>query len=163
MRRNAQPARPNAAPYGGNAMLHRIITSLLVLSAVALSCRAEAAEVQRVRLLINGSELTAELADGAAARDFQALLPLRLPLQDFNSTEKISDLPERLSTSGEPEGFEPVRGDLAYYAPWGNLAIFYRDYSWSRSLVKLGHITSGNMEALSSVGNGDTLVIERAD
>ena len=87
-------------------MLHRVITSLLVLSAVALSCRAEAAEVQHVRLLINGSELTAELADGAAARDFQALLPLRLPLQDFNSTEKISDLPERLSTSGEPEGFE---------------------------------------------------------
>ena len=144
-------------------MLHRIIPSLLVLSAVALSCRAEGAEGQRVRLLINGSELTAELADGAAARDFQALLPLRLPLQDFNRMEKISDLPRRLSTSGEPEGFEPMRGDLAYYAPWGNLAVFYRDYAWSRSLVKLGHVVSGGMDALSHAGNGDILVIERAD
>lgn len=143
--------------------IRRVIPSLLVLCALVPFGRAEAAETQRVRLLVNGSTLTAELADGAAARDFLALLPLRLPLQDFNRTEKISDLPERLSTTGEPEGFEPVPGDLAYYEPWGNLAIFYRDYSWSRNLVKLGHITSDNMDAISGAGNGDILIIERAD
>ena len=138
------------------------VTAALCLAPAVRSARA-AEEPLMVLLSINGKTLTAELNDNSAARDFLTMLPLSLPLEDFNSTEKISDLPERLSTSGEPEGFEPVRGDLAYYAPWGNLAIFYRDYSWSRSLVKLGHITSGNMEALSSVGNGDTLVIERAD
>ena len=138
------------------------VTAALCLAPAVRSARA-AEEPLTVLLSINGKTLTAELDDNSAARDFFAMLPLSLPLEDFNSTEKISDLPERLSTSGEPEGFEPVRGDLAYYAPWGNLAIFYRDYSWSRSLVKLGHITSGNMEALSSAGNGDTLVIERAD
>ena len=143
-------------------MLHRIITSLLVLSAVALSCRAEAAEVQRVRLLINGSELTAELADGAAARDFQALLPLRLPLQDFNSTEKISDLPRRLDASQAPDSCDPSAGDITWYAPWGNLAIFYRDFSRSRGLVPLGRITS-DITPIAGAKNGDVLTITRAD
>ena len=33
-------------------------------------------------------------------------------------------------------------GDIAYYAPWGNLAIFYRDFSYSTGLVKLGKLDS---------------------
>lgn len=32
-------------------------------------------------------------------------------------------------------------GDLAYYAPWGNMALFYRDGgSASADLIVLGHI-----------------------
>jgi hypothetical protein len=31
-------------------------------------------------------------------------------------------------------------GDITYYAPWGNLAIFYRDFGYSPGLVRLGHI-----------------------
>jgi hypothetical protein len=30
-----------------------------------------------------------------------------------------------------------------HYAPWGNLAIFYRDFDYSDGLVKLGALTSG--------------------
>jgi hypothetical protein len=33
-------------------------------------------------------------------------------------------------------------GDIAYYAPWGNLAIFYKDFGYSRGLVKLGRLDS---------------------
>ena len=63
------------------------------------------------------------------------------PLQkDYNATEKVSDLPQRLSTKGAPAGFDPSIGDIAYYAPWGNLAIFYKDFGYSSGLVKLGTI-----------------------
>ena len=37
---------------------------------------------------------------------------------------------------------DPAAGDIAYYAPWGNLAIFYKDVGYSRGLVKLGTIES---------------------
>ncbi len=33
-------------------------------------------------------------------------------------------------------------GDIAYYAPWGNLAIFYRDWGYGRGLIKLGTLDS---------------------
>lgn len=72
-----------------------------------------------------------------------SLLPLTLTLNDYNKTEKVSDLPKRLSTQGEPEGFDPDVGDITYYAPWGNLAIFYRDFGYASGLVKLGSIESG--------------------
>jgi hypothetical protein len=36
----------------------------------------------------------------------------------------------------------PAAGDIAYYAPWGNLAIFSKDFGYSRGLVKLGTIES---------------------
>jgi hypothetical protein len=39
-----------------------------------------------------------------------------------------------------------------YYAPWGNLAIFYRDFGYSKGLIRLGRIDSG-MEALNVQGS----------
>lgn len=96
--------------------------------------------------------ITATLDDSPAARDFASLLPLTLTLDDYNATEKISNLPRRLAIEGAPAGFDPSPGDLAYYAPWGNLAIFYKDFGYSRGLVKLGTIVSGG-EALDVPGS----------
>ena len=53
------------------------------------------------------------LQDSAAARDFVALLPLQLTLTDYAATEKISDLPGRLSTDGEPSGTAAKAGDIS--------------------------------------------------
>jgi NAD(P)-dependent dehydrogenase (short-subunit alcohol dehydrogenase family) len=77
------------------------------------------------------------------SRDFISLLPLTLTVEDYNGTEKISNLAKKLSTKGAPDGVDPSVGDLAYYAPWGNLAIFYKDFGYSAGLVKLGRIDSG--------------------
>ncbi|WP_179382102.1 cyclophilin-like fold protein [Streptomyces sp. SA15] len=69
-----------------------------------------------IRLTVDGHHVAAILNDSATARDFAALLPLRLDLSDFYQTERMADLPRRLSTSGAPKGTEPKAGDLAYYA-----------------------------------------------
>ena len=45
----------------------------------------------------------------------------------------------------------PSAGDLAYYSPWGNLAIFYEDFRYSAHLVRPGRIDSG-VEALKRPG-----------
>jgi len=97
----------------------------------------------RIGIEIEGTTITATLEDSEAARDFASLLPLSLTLEDYASTEKISDLPKPLSTRGAPAGITPKAGDLAYYAPWGNLAIFHKDFRYSSGLVKLGTLDSG--------------------
>ena len=66
------------------------------------------------------------MLDSETTRDFISLLPLTLTLSDYAQTEKVSDLPRRLSTADAPDGVDPDVGDIAYYAPWGNLAIYYR-------------------------------------
>jgi hypothetical protein len=97
----------------------------------------------KIRIDLDGTRITAALDDNATASEFASLLPLALTLDDYNGTEKVSDLPKKLSTQGAPDGVAPSAGDIAYYAPWGNLAIFYKDFGYSRGLVKLGAIESG--------------------
>lgn len=105
----------------------------------------------KIQINIDGQRITATLADGATSRDFVSLLPLTLTLRDYASTEKISELPRRLSTDGAPAGVDPDVGDIAYYAPWGNLAIYYKDFGYSEGLIRLGTIDAG-VEALRRSG-----------
>jgi hypothetical protein len=106
----------------------------------------------RIRLTFDGKAVEATLLDNATARDLLSLLPMTLTLEDYASTEKIGYPPRKLSTAGAPAGFDPSVGDIAYYAPWGNLAIFYKDFGYSRGLIGLGRIDTG-IEALSGPGS----------
>ena len=104
---------------------------------------AQQAKTMKIRMDVNGTRVTATLDDSETSRDFISLLPLTLTVEDYNETEKISNLAKKLSTKGAPDGVDPSVGDIAYYAPWGNLAIFYKDFGYSAGLVKLGRIDSG--------------------
>lgn len=97
----------------------------------------------KISIRIGDELLTGTLNDSKAARDFAALLPLTLTLTDYASTEKVCDLPKQLSREGAPAGFGPSIGDITYYAPWGNLAIFHRDFGYAGGLIPLGKLDSG--------------------
>lgn len=105
----------------------------------------------QILITVNGRQIRATLADNPASRDFAAMLPLELTLGDHADTEKIADLPARLRTEGLPAGFDPSTGDITWYAPWGNLAIFRRDFGYARGLVQLGRI-EGDLGPLSRPG-----------
>jgi hypothetical protein len=109
----------------------------------------------RIRLTAPNSELSATMLDNATARDFVSLLPLTLTLRDYESAEKISDLPQSLSTDGAPPGANPEVGDVTLYAPWGNLAIFYRDAAYADGLVKLGTV-DGDLGHLATLAGDVT-------
>lgn len=95
----------------------------------------------KVDFILNGAVVATATLDGnASAGDFALLLPLDLVLEDYEATEKIAGLPRALATGGAPSAHRPVAGDLCFYAPWGNLAIFYRDGQLSDGLVRLGRL-----------------------
>lgn len=106
----------------------------------------------KIQMLKDGLVIaTAELDDNASAGEFAALLPLDVELADYAATEKIADLPRALTTKGAPAAYTPAAGDISYYAPWGNLAIFYKDGQLSQGLVRLGRIHTG-LDALRRNG-----------
>ena len=108
---------------------------------------------------IHDATVVMELIEHQTSRDFVQLLPRKLELEDYGSTEKISYLPIKLSIQGQLSGYKPVKGDVAYYAPWGNLAIFYKGYGTDSGLVKLGLIESGK-ENLIKIKDGDKVTLE---
>lgn len=101
----------------------------------------------RIRVIVGDQVLPATLDDTAAARDFASLLPLELSLSDYHATEKVADLPRRLDTTGAPASHTPKPGEITHYAPWSNLAIFYKPFQSSPGLVRLGQF-DGPIDAL---------------
>jgi hypothetical protein len=62
-----------------------------------------------LRLTVGGAVLRATILDSETTRDFISPLPLTLTLSDYAQTEKVSDLPRRLSTAGAPGRCQPRR------------------------------------------------------
>ena len=132
-----------------------LLTGMLTTGLTACGDTAAVPEEMKMKLQIQAGEriLTATLYDNPATRALIVQLPLTLTLKDYNGTEKIADLPKKLPTTGAPDGFDPETGDIAYYAPWGNLAIFYRDFRYSQNLVLLGKIDGNGVAALQTAND----------
>jgi hypothetical protein len=103
----------------------------------------KATQMLALRIHAPDHQWTVRLKDSAATRDFLTLLPLKLDLTDYGDTEKVADLPRRLSQEGAPGSATPRLGDVAYYAPWGNLVIYRKDFHASSGLIILGHLEGG--------------------
>ncbi|WP_432633308.1 cyclophilin-like fold protein [Brachyspira sp.] len=114
-----------------------------------------------IKMTFGGNEIYGEVLNTQSGKEFLSQLPANLKFEDYNSTEKISYLPTKLSGQGEPEGFTPKRGDISYYMPWGNLAIFYRDFRYSRSLIKIG--TLNDIDKLANMRGSFEVRIEVVD
>lgn len=93
------------------------ILKLVLLLTFALPYHATADELMKIRLIIGGETLSAILEDNPTSRDFARILPVTLTMRDYNGTEKIGDLPRKLSTKEAPDGFDPSAGDITLYAP----------------------------------------------
>ena len=122
---------------------------------------ADQSGTTKIRIVFQQQEVVVVMFDNPASKDFIPLLPLSLEFRDFASAEKIATLPRRLNTAGAPTPHEAT-GDFTYYAPWGNLAVFYKGFGNDGQLYVLGRILSGK-DALAKSGAPFTARIERAE
>lgn len=95
-----------------------------------------------IKMTIAGQIIKATTEDSHSARDFCHAPPDAVPRGLRRHREDCLSAPQ-IDHTGRPKGIDPNVGDLTYYAPWGNLAIFYRDFGYSTGLIKLGRIESG--------------------
>ncbi len=113
-----------------------------------------AASPRGVTITAGGRTIGATIEDNGAGRDFLSRLPLETTLDDYAGTEKIFYPSPELNTADSPRGCRPLSGDIAVYAPWGNVAIFYKDgNSHSDDLIRIGRIDGDGAEALNTSGS----------
>ena len=108
----------------------------------------------KLNITVGSRTITATMEDNAAARDFLSRLPLDVTLNDYNNiTEKIFYPSPALTTAGVIRGCSPAPGDITIYVPWGNVAIFCKNWSRSNDLIKIGRIDGDGIGVLNVVGD----------
>ena len=137
------------------------ILSLIIVFQIIILAQNNGGGKTMIKMTFGGNEIYGEILNTQSGNEFLSQLPANLKFEDYNSTEKISYLPTKLSGRGEPEGFTPKKGDISYYMPWGNLAIFYRDFRYSRSLIKIG--TLNDIDKLANMRGSFEVRIEVVD
>lgn len=100
-------------------------------------------EVATMRISVKSEEyeIVYELNDSKAARELYAQLPLTTEVEPFSNNE-MTFYPEKLDVADAPfSDGEP--GSLSYYAPWGDVVMFYAPCAPNNSLYELGKAVAG--------------------
>lgn len=108
----------------------------------------------KVSLKVGDKTLTATLIDNETTRDLVSLLPLTLTMNDLFGREKFAHLPRAIAAGGERTKTYDV-GDLIYWSPGPDVAIFYRHDGQGipdPGIIVMGKIDSG-VEALNVPGS----------
>jgi hypothetical protein len=126
----------------------------VIVTAIAPETSSAQANTMKIRLTVNGKAITATLIDSPTTRDCISLLPLTLTMNDLFSREKFAPLPRAISTEGKRTHTYEV-GDVAYWPPGPDVAIFYRHDGQQipdPGIIVIGKIDSG-VEALNVPGS----------
>src|SRR2546425_12917842 len=99
----------------------------------------------KIKLKVEDTVITATLIDSKTTQDFTSLLPLTLTMNDLFRREKFAHLPRAISKEGKRTHTYEV-GDVAYWPPGPDLAIFYRHDGQEipdPGIIAIGKIESG--------------------
>jgi len=104
-------------------------------------------------------EIIYTLNDSTAARELTAQLPLTLEAEPFSNNEITFYPPQKLNTEGTPLS-SGAAGSLSYYAPWGDVVMFYAPCDSNGSLYEIGSIVSGIENVSSLTGTVTISIVE---
>lgn len=108
------------------------------------SSETEETDMESAQIAVTCGDLQVVYAlnDSPAAQSLLSQLPLTVEVEDFSTNEKVFYPPQELDTTNTPLA-EGGAGTLAYYAPWGDVVLFYDSFSANGSLYGLGEAVSG--------------------
>ncbi|KQY58301.1 hypothetical protein ASD11_01140 [Aeromicrobium sp. Root495] len=115
-----------------------------------------------VRIRFGEAQVDGTVLDTPTGRDLLEQLPLELTMNDHGGVEKTGALRQALSTEGAPSGADPDVGAIGYYAPYGDLVLYYGDQSRHDGIVVVGRMAKG-FERLADLPGSMTVTVEAVD
>ena len=111
----------------------------------------------KLKISVNGTELTATLEDNSSAQALTELLKqgdITIEMSDYGNFEKVGDLPQSLPKNDET--ITTVPGDIILYQ--GNkITIYYDENTWD--FTKLGHIDNITQKELKAILGGGNVSV----
>lgn len=141
-------------------MTKKLLLKTAAGAAAAALGVAGAAGAVELEMEVGGRTYAVTLADHPGTASLMAQLPITVTFEDYGANERIAYLKTPLATDGAPTSTKPKVGDITYYIPWGNLAVFVRPFRESNGLMPLGHLTPEALAAIQT--SGDAKVVFRA-
>ncbi|MFW9771461.1 MAG: cyclophilin-like fold protein, partial [Candidatus Thorarchaeota archaeon] len=96
----------------------------------------------QINIQTNGNTIVFVLNNSQASKELYEQLPLTISVENYGNNEKIFYPPKKLDTTGTPLA-NAHSGTLAYYAPWGDVVLFYDSFGYASGLYELGNVISG--------------------
>jgi len=124
-------------------ILSVFIAGFIICTLIVYSNASEDKITMKISVKANGNTTVFKLNNSPAARDLYAQLPLSITVENYSSNEKIFYPPKKLNTTDTPQA-DAQAGTLAYYAPWGDVVMFYGSFGSAAGLYELGHAISGS-------------------
>lgn len=75
-------------------ILSNIFATVSLLMTLTANAKDPSMAATKVKIIIGDKVASAVIYDNPTAKEFLSLLPLKLTLKDYASTEKVSDLPK---------------------------------------------------------------------
>jgi hypothetical protein len=97
----------------------------------------------KVEVISQGKKATFQLYDTTAARELYEQLPLELDLTNFRDAQWMFYPPDKLNVKAEEAYHDGKKGELSYYAPWGDVFMLYKDFHAGDEMHRLGFGLSG--------------------
>ena len=107
----------------------------------------------QVKITSKGHTATFQLYDTVAARGFYDQLPLKLDLSNFRDAQWMFYPPQKLSVTAREAYHDGKKGELSYYAPWGDAFMLYKDFYAGDEMHRLGINLSGVDEIAKMSGS----------
>ncbi len=126
-----------------------ILSLLTPHYAIGQSQMTATEKLMKVRVSSGSTSVVFALNDTQAAQELYAQLPLTVDVENFSTNEKIFYPKKNLDITGASEAYAK-KGSLCYYAPWGNVVMFYAHFGQGNRLYSLGEVIEGvdNIEKL---------------
>ena len=96
----------------------------------------------KIQIKNKAFQLIYTLNESPAAKSFYEQLPLTVPVKNYSDDEKIF-YPNRPLDVEKTPAAKALNGTLAYYAPWGDVVLLYKDFGSATGLYALGEIVEG--------------------
>lgn len=96
-----------------------------------------------IRITSGDSSATFQLYDTEAAKGLYRQLPLKLELENFREAQWMFYPPEKLSVTDSEAYHDGKKGELSYYAPWGDVFMLYEDFYAGDEMHRLGVCLDG--------------------
>ena len=130
--------------------------SLKLSLVLSLGLLGNAAMAQDVIMTIADTDYKVTVDENTqAGKLFLNSLPLTLSFENFGSNERVAYLSKRLDMDSYDSHLSVKRGDMTYYVPWGNLAVFRKAYSSPSDLAPIGSMSENAISALEQSGDSE--------